>query len=217
MGTGRIATAIANSGSFGNVCLGSFADELLDDQQFRDLPAPDPRTSRVPGLPRAERAFLPTACRPRADSIDVVIRFQPSAPYGAKAGAITILSDDPAGPHVVARLRGPCGAQGEPDHRQCGKLRRRLRRLVRRRAADRNQQRQVHPFDYRNFVQRPAISWRQKYCLTRSRSGQATRCRCRSGSSRLASAPRPRRSQSRATIRRARSASTSPARRLPAS
>ena len=31
----------------------------------------------------------------------MVIRFQPSAPFGAKAGAITIVSNDPAGPHVV--------------------------------------------------------------------------------------------------------------------
>jgi hypothetical protein len=35
------------------------------------------------------------------DSIDVVIRFQPSAPYGAKPGVITIASNDPAGAHVV--------------------------------------------------------------------------------------------------------------------
>ena len=31
----------------------------------------------------------------------MVVRFQPSAPFGAKAGTITIVSDDPAGPHVV--------------------------------------------------------------------------------------------------------------------
>jgi hypothetical protein len=32
----------------------------------------------------------------------VAIRFQPSAPFGSKVGAITIFSNDPAGPHVVS-------------------------------------------------------------------------------------------------------------------
>jgi hypothetical protein len=35
------------------------------------------------------------------DSIDVVVRFQPSS-FGSKSGTITILSNDPAGPHTVA-------------------------------------------------------------------------------------------------------------------
>ena len=151
------------------------------------------------------------------DSIDVVVRFQPSAPFGAKAGTITIVSDDPAGPHMVPVSGVAAGAQGEPDHRQHRKLRRRLRRLVRRRAADRDQQRQVHAFRYRHLVQLAASSWRRKSCPTRSRSGQATLCRFRSGLSPQASAPRPGRSQSRAMILRAPSASRSRAMRLPAS
>ena len=101
LGTGRIATAIANSGSFGNVCLGSFADELLTINNSGTCPL------SIFGIVGSADFLAPSVLSyplivGPGDSIDVVIRFQPSAPYGAKAGAITILSNDPAGPHVVS-------------------------------------------------------------------------------------------------------------------
>ncbi len=99
-GTGKIATAIANSGSFGNVCLGSFADELLMINNSGTCPL---SIFDIIGSPEflAPSVFAYPLLVDPGDSIDVVIRFQPLAPYGAKAGAITILSNDPAGPHVV--------------------------------------------------------------------------------------------------------------------
>ena len=98
-GTGAVATAIANSGSFGNVCLGSFVDEILtinnsgtcqlliyDIAGSADFLAPS-----VVSYPLVVSAGA---------SIDVVIRFQPSS-FGPKAGTITIYSNDPASPSTV--------------------------------------------------------------------------------------------------------------------
>ena len=92
-GTSRIATAIANSGSFGNVCLGAFADELLTINNSGTCPL---RISDITGsadfLAPSVLSY-PLLVGP-GDSIDVVIRFQPTPPDGPKAGAITIVSND---------------------------------------------------------------------------------------------------------------------------
>ena len=101
LGTAKIATAIANSGSFGNVCLGSFADELLTINNTGTCPLRIFNITGSPDFLAPSVLSYPLLVGP-GDSIDVVIRFQPSAPYGPKAGAITIVSNDPAGPHVVA-------------------------------------------------------------------------------------------------------------------
>ena len=100
MGTPQIATAIANSGSFGNVCLGSFADELLTINNTGTCPLRILNITGSPDFLAPSVLSYPLLVDP-GDSIDLVIRFQPSAPYGAKPGAITIASNDPAGPHVV--------------------------------------------------------------------------------------------------------------------
>ncbi len=100
LGTGRIATAIANSGSFGNVCLGSFADELMTINNSGTCSLSILDIVGSPEFLAPSVLSYPLLVGP-GDSIDVVIRFQPSAPDGPKAGAITILSNDPAGPHVV--------------------------------------------------------------------------------------------------------------------
>lgn len=99
-GTGRLATAIADTGAFGNVCLGSFADELLTISNSGPCPltifdifgSADFLAPSVLSYPLVVSS---------GGSIDVVVRFQPLAPDGSKLGAITILSNDPAGPHVV--------------------------------------------------------------------------------------------------------------------
>jgi photosystem II stability/assembly factor-like uncharacterized protein len=100
LGTGKIATAIADSGSFGNVCLGSFADELLTINNSGTCPLSIFDITGTPGFLAPSVLSYPLLVGP-GDSIDVVIRFQPSVPDGPKAGTITILSNDPAGPHVV--------------------------------------------------------------------------------------------------------------------
>jgi hypothetical protein len=100
MGTAKLVTAIADGGSFGNVCLGSFVDELLTINNSGTCPL------LISGI-TGSADFLPPSVLSyplrvaSGDSIDVIVRFQPST-YGFKSGAITISSNDPAGPHVVA-------------------------------------------------------------------------------------------------------------------
>jgi hypothetical protein len=98
---GSVATAIAGAGNFGNVCDGSFADELLTINNNGWGPL------RIFNITSSNAEFEPpsVASYPLlvdvGDSIDVVIRFRPTS-LGAKSGVITIVSNDPAGPHKVA-------------------------------------------------------------------------------------------------------------------
>jgi hypothetical protein len=98
---GAVATAIANSGNFGNVCVGSFADELLTINnngwgplRITNITSSDPAQFEPPSV-----LSYPLLVRP-GTSIDVVIRFQPGN-LGPKSATITIFSNDPAGPHKV--------------------------------------------------------------------------------------------------------------------
>jgi HYDIN/CFA65/VesB family protein/ASPM-SPD-2-Hydin domain-containing protein len=99
-GTGKIVTAIANSGSFGNICVGSHADEALTINNAGDC------ALSISSITSSSADFLapsvisyPLVVAPGA-STAVAIRFQPSS-VGFKSGTITIGSDDPAGPHDV--------------------------------------------------------------------------------------------------------------------
>jgi hypothetical protein len=101
-----LATAIANKGFFGNVCLGSFVDELLTINNHGggklkifnimstsvDFEAPG-----VLSYPLEVRAGV---------SIDVMIRFRPTT-HGFHAGQIKFFSNDPASPHIVD-VSGEC-------------------------------------------------------------------------------------------------------------
>ena len=96
-----MATALADTGDFGNVCEGSFADELLtiNNSGFGLLSISNITTSSpnfvVPGV-----ASYPLVVSPGA-SIDVEIRFRPTS-FGPKSATITIFSNDASGPHTVA-------------------------------------------------------------------------------------------------------------------
>ena len=98
---GSIATVIADAGDFGDVCVGSFADEVLtiNNNGWGRL--------RITGISSSSAEFeAPSVVKypllvDVGDSIDVAIRFKPTS-HGAKSGTITIASDDPAGPHKVA-------------------------------------------------------------------------------------------------------------------
>ena len=98
---GSVATAIANSGNFGNVCVGSFADELLTINNngwgpllITDITSSDPAEFEPPSV--LSYPLLVDV----GDSIEVVIRFQPGS-IGPKGATITIFSDDPASPHNI--------------------------------------------------------------------------------------------------------------------
>jgi ASPM-SPD-2-Hydin domain-containing protein/HYDIN/CFA65/VesB family protein len=101
LGTGAVATAIADNGDFGNVCVGKIADELLTINNPGVCPLSISNITsssadfQVPGV-------LSYPLRVGAgESIDVMIRFRPTS-FGAKSGAIRVFSDDPAGSHTVA-------------------------------------------------------------------------------------------------------------------
>ncbi len=99
-GSAALETVIPDNGSFGNVCLGSFVDEMLTINNSGTCPL---LISSIAGsanfLPPSVLSF-PLLVDP-GDSIDVVVRFQPST-HGPQPGTITIFSNDPASPHVVA-------------------------------------------------------------------------------------------------------------------
>jgi protein involved in polysaccharide export with SLBB domain len=99
-GSGAVATAIANNGNFGNICLGSFVDELLTINNSGTCPL------SIFGMTGSADFLAPSVLSypllvGSGDSLDVMIRFQP-ATYGAKFGTITIISNDPAGDHLVS-------------------------------------------------------------------------------------------------------------------
>jgi hypothetical protein len=99
LGTGTIATAIAGNGDFGNVCLGSFKDEILTINNPGHCPL---SIFNIIGsldfIPPGVVSY-PLAVGP-GDSIDVVARFQPTG-FGAKSGSLTIYSSDPVSPSTV--------------------------------------------------------------------------------------------------------------------
>ena len=105
---GSVATAIADNGDFGNVCRGSFADELLTINNngwgpllISDITSSDPQF-KAPSV--LSYPLLVNA----GESIDVVIRFRPNS-LGVKSATITVFSNDPAGPHMV-KVSGECPA-----------------------------------------------------------------------------------------------------------
>ncbi len=103
---GAVATAIANSGDFGNVCLGFFADEMLTINNNGWGPL------LITNITSSDPQFQPPSVVSYpllvdvGDSIDVVIRFQPFS-LGFQSATLTIFSNDPAGPHNVP-VSGTC-------------------------------------------------------------------------------------------------------------
>jgi hypothetical protein len=105
---GRVVTAIADAGNFGRVCLGSFVDEELTIDNGGDGPLLITSIVTAPADFEAPSVLSYPIKLGAGDSIDIPIRFAPLA-LGLKAGTITILSNDPASPHIV-RVRGDAPA-----------------------------------------------------------------------------------------------------------
>jgi hypothetical protein len=99
-GSGALTTAIADSGDFGQVCVGSFRDEPLT------LANTGSCTLTISAITSSSGAFLPPSVQTYpitvapGSAIDVPIRFMPAA-NGPATADITVFSDDPAGPSVV--------------------------------------------------------------------------------------------------------------------
>ena len=104
-GTGLLAVAIPDTGYFGEVCLGSFADRdiVLNnsgtcDLQVLDIISPDPQFI-------APEASYPILIAP-GDSVSVPVRFQPAA-FGNISATVTIVTDS-AAPDLSIDLSGTC-------------------------------------------------------------------------------------------------------------
>jgi photosystem II stability/assembly factor-like uncharacterized protein len=99
-GTGAISTAIADSGDFGNVCLGSFKDELLTINNTGPCPL------SIFDITSSSASFLAPSVVSyplvvgAGDSVDLTLRFQPTG-LGPANATITILSSDPASPSTL--------------------------------------------------------------------------------------------------------------------
>ncbi len=96
----RLSLVIANRGGFGKVCTGHFADEPLVLNNSGHCPV------TVSGIASSSGAFqvpevlaFPLMVGP-GDSLDLPIRFAPTA-LGAANGTITVTSSDPDSPHTV--------------------------------------------------------------------------------------------------------------------
>jgi hypothetical protein len=96
----RLSLAIANSGDFGNCCVGSFVDGnlILNNSGKCTLTVTGITSSAVEFIV-PEVLSYPVTIGP-GDSLPVPIRFQPLT-FGAKSGIITFTSDDPASPASI--------------------------------------------------------------------------------------------------------------------
>jgi hypothetical protein len=100
-GTAALATAIADKGNFGNVCLGSFVDQDLTINNRGSCPL------QVFNVISSSAEFVVPSVVSypltvgAGDSISLPIRFQPAS-FGAKAATIMLISNDPAQTRIMA-------------------------------------------------------------------------------------------------------------------
>jgi len=97
----RLVASIANSGNFGDACLGCFRDEPLTLSNAGHCPL------TIASIASSDAAFIvpeilsmPLVIEPGGD-LELTVRFQPSQ-FGTAAATVTITSDDPASPLTLA-------------------------------------------------------------------------------------------------------------------
>ena len=107
-GAPAIATLIANTGDFGEVCPASFRDLPLtiNNNGLCSLVVTG-ISSSSPDFKTATVVSFPLTVAP-GTSLQVPIRFEPSSP-GAKAGNLTVHSNDPLEPSAVVPVHGTGG------------------------------------------------------------------------------------------------------------
>ncbi|MBV9417113.1 MAG: choice-of-anchor D domain-containing protein, partial [Solirubrobacterales bacterium] len=99
-GTGALELALADSGNFGEVCLGSFVDRPLV------LVNNGPCRLHVTNISASPDFLTPTVKTypltiGSGDALELPVRFQPTA-LGVRSAVITVTSDDPAGPKTIS-------------------------------------------------------------------------------------------------------------------
>jgi hypothetical protein len=100
LGTPTLAYAIADSGSFGNVCVGSLRDEELTINNTGACPLSITSITSSSGVFLAPGVISFPLVVNAGTSILLPIRFQPNT-TGPASGTITIVSNDPASPAFV--------------------------------------------------------------------------------------------------------------------
>lgn len=98
-GFGQVATAIADRGNFGSLCVGAIRDEPLTINNTGSCPLSITDMAGTSEFLVPSVLTYPLLVNP-GDAIDLPIRFQPSS-FGTKSGTIVVISDDPASPHSV--------------------------------------------------------------------------------------------------------------------
>lgn len=102
----NIASVIANSGSFGDVCLGDFKDLNVTISNSGNCPLTvDDITSTSAEFDTPSVVTFPLVIGPK-DSLAVPIRFEPSGAFGPRSETITIHSDDPDTPERDVAVSG---------------------------------------------------------------------------------------------------------------
>jgi HYDIN/CFA65/VesB family protein/ASPM-SPD-2-Hydin domain-containing protein len=101
LGSGDLVTTIADSGDFGDVCLGRFADELLTINNSGVCPLEILTIVSTSGDFQVPSVLSYPLKISAGGSTDLSIRFRPTG-FGAKSGTLEILSDDPVGLHKVS-------------------------------------------------------------------------------------------------------------------
>jgi len=96
----RLSLVTANTGSFGKVCVGRFADEplVLNSSGHCPLTVLSIASSSADFLVPQVLSF--PLLIGAGNSLALPIRFAPTS-FGAKAATITVTSDDPASPHII--------------------------------------------------------------------------------------------------------------------
>jgi hypothetical protein len=97
----RLVTITVDSGNFGNVCLDSFEDETITLTNAGKCPLVITNITSSSTEFLAPSVFAFPFSVGAGDAIEIPIRFQPSQ-RGAQAATITIVSNDPVGPHFVS-------------------------------------------------------------------------------------------------------------------
>jgi photosystem II stability/assembly factor-like uncharacterized protein len=97
----RLTLLVSDSGSFGDVCIGSFKEEplILTNSGRCTLSITNMASSESEFLVPQVSAYPVTIAA--GCSLEVPIRFQPTS-FGPKFATITVTSDDPASPQTIA-------------------------------------------------------------------------------------------------------------------
>ena len=101
-----IATAIANSGDFGGVCIGSVGDLPLTINNVGQCPLSVSNiTSTDPEFSTASVLNFPLSVAP-GGSLNLQIQFKPTLPTGNKTSNINVFSNDPVTPDKIVPVLG---------------------------------------------------------------------------------------------------------------